>query len=173
MAVRPILVLDDPRLRTKAKKVKRIDGSIQRIIDDMIDTMRDAPGAGLAATQIGVPLRIIVARAPKDEDDPLSGRLIVLCNPEILRWEGEEEAEEGCLSVPGYVGDVKRAARVLVQGKNRADKVVRFEAQGWLARIFQHEIDHLNGMVYVDRLASPSELRKLPPEEESGEADGL
>lgn len=173
MAVRPVLVLDDSRLRTKAKKVKKLDNSVQTIIDDMIDTMKEAPGVGLAATQIGVPLRIIVVQAPEDEGDPLSGRLIVLCNPEILRWEGEEEAEEGCLSVPGYAGDVKRAARVLVQGKNRADKVVRFEANGWLARIFQHEIDHLNGMVYVDRLASPSDLRKLPPEEESGEADGL
>jgi peptide deformylase len=155
MAVLPICHFpDDPVLRQKAKKVSRIDGSIQRLIDDMIETMRRANGVGLAAPQIGVPLRVIVVQMPSEEP-------IVLINPEIARRTGEQEVTEGCLSVPGYYGETKRSAEVVVKGKNRNGKVIRIRAEGLMAEAMQHEIDHLNGTLYIDHVESPERLHKI------------
>jgi peptide deformylase len=154
--IRDIVVVDDARLRTKCPKVPKIDDSIRRLIDDMVDTMRDAPGIGLAAPQVGVLLRVIVCEV---ED-----HLHALVNPEIVRAEGEQVGDEGCLSIPGYIGEVKRYERVVVKAKNRAGKDVRVRADGLLARCLQHEIDHIDGVLFTDRLTSPESLRKVAPE---------
>lgn len=165
MALRPIVLLGDPILRQKAKRVTRFDESVQQLIDDMIDTMRDAPGTGLAAPQVGVPLRISVIEV----DD----KVTVLCNPEIVEMEGEYEPEEGCLSIPGYVANVKRALKVTVKGKNRRGKEIKIKADDLLAHAIQHEVDHLNGILFIDRLSSLDLLRKVPPppEVEEGEEE--
>ena len=161
MAVRPIITYENPRLRKKSVKIKRIDAEMQTLIDDMIDTMRAAEGIGLAAPQVGVLLRVIVAEYTEDESDEV--HQTVLINPEIISREGEWLAEEGCLSIPGYVGTVPRAERVTVKGKNRAGKDVRIKDDGTLAHILQHEIDHLDGILYIDYLQSPEELRRPEP----------
>ena len=161
MAVRKIVLLGDPILRQKAKRVTRFDESIQQLIDDMIETMRVAPGAGLAAPQVGVPLRIAVIEV----EDVVT----VVCNPEIVEMEGEYEPEEGCLSVPGYVANVKRAFKVVVKAKNRRGKEIKIKAEDLLAHVLQHEIDHLDGILFIDRLPSLDLLRKVPPKREEVE----
>lgn len=158
MAVLPILHLPDPRLRQKAKKVQTIDASIQRLIDDMVDTMHDAKGVGLAATQVGVPWRVLIIEPP-------DGELVVLINPQIIRREGEREVPEGCLSLPGYQAGVVRSLVVRAKGLDRRGKEVRIKAEGLLAQALEHEVDHLNGKVYVDRLESLDELYEIRPEE--------
>src|SRR5437867_6873675 len=145
----------------KSVRVKRMDSSIQALIDDMIETMRTAEGIGLAAPQVGVLLRVIVAEYQEEEDE--EPNQTVLINPEITAKEGEWMAEEGCLSIPGYVGTVPRAEKVTVKGKTRAGKDVRIKADGILAHILQHEIDHLDGVLYIDYLANLDELRKVEP----------
>lgn len=169
MAIRRIVTADNPILRRKSKRVKRLDGSIQTLIDDMVETVHATRGLGLAAPQVGVPLRVIVIELPEDEEDPLSGKLIVLCNPEIVKASSEEEAIEGCLSVPGYVGEVKRAAAVTVKGRDRAWKERRIKAKGLLARALQHEIDHLDGVLYIDHLESLDKLWRIEPQEKRTE----
>ena len=168
MAVRPIVRADDPVLRKKAKKVKRFGQALQNLIEDMVETMHAVHGLGLAAPQIGVSQQVIVIQLPEDEEDPQSGKLYVLCNPEIVRTTGEEESEEGCLSVPGFAGDVRRAAVVTVKGLDRHGKKIRIKAEGLLARAFQHEIDHINGALYIDRVDSPEKIRRIVPVEEQG-----
>ncbi len=159
MAILPIRTLPDPALRQKAKRIRNIDGSINRLIDDMIETMHAEPGrAGLAAPQVGVPLRVIVIDQPEAED-------IVIINPEIVRRKGERILDEGCLSFPGYFGQVTRAEIVTVKGRDRTWKEVRIRADGLLAQVLEHEIDHLNGTLYVDHLGSMDELQKIEPEE--------
>jgi len=154
MTVRPIVALGNAVLRNKARKVSRIDDSIRRLVQDMIETMREAPGVGLAAPQIGVPLQVAVVEAEKDE-------VYVLVNPEIVKLEGEHLLDEGCLSVPGYWGKVKRAEKVTVKARDAHGKEVRISAaEGLLGQALQHEIDHLNGMVYVDRLESLDDLQR-------------
>src|SRR5581483_4442308 len=161
VATRPILTLENPRLRMKSVKVKRVDRSIQTLIDDMIETMRAAEGVGLAAPQVGVLLRVIVCEYADEETEEL--HQTVLINPEILAKEGEWMAEEGCLSIPGYVGTVPRAVRVSVKGKDRTGKDVRIKTDGPLAHILQHEIDHLDGILFIDYLKSLDELREVEP----------
>jgi peptide deformylase len=155
MAVRPILVVGNPVLRQKARKVAQIDRSTQRLIDEMIETMRAAPGVGLAGPQVGIPLRIAVIEV---EDE-----LITLVNPEILKREGEGEPDEGCLSVPGFWGNLKRAERVTVRARDRNGREYRRTAEGLLAQAFQHEIDHLDGKLYIDRMGPEDELRRTDP----------
>jgi len=162
VAVRPILKYDSPRLRMKSVRVKRIDPSIQSLIDDMIETMRSAEGIGLAAPQVGVLLRVIVAEYYEEEESEEPSQT-VLINPEIVAKEGEWMAEEGCLSIPGYVGTVPRAERVTVKGRTRAGKDVRLKTNGILAHVLQHEIDHLDGVLYIDYLPSLDDLRKVEP----------
>ncbi len=165
MAVLPIRTTGDPVLRQKAKRVKVIDSSIQRLIDDMLDTMRATSGAGLAAPQVGQSLRVIVAWIPGEEEP------IVLINPEIVKRSEESEVVEGCLSVPGYQGNITRSLSVTVKGRNRQGKEVRVKAQGLLAQVFQHEIDHLDGVLYIDHVEDPNNLYHIEPVE--GESVGL
>jgi peptide deformylase len=139
---------------------------LQNLIDDMVETMHAVHGLGLAAPQIGVSQQVIVIQLPEDEEDPQSGKLYVLCNPEIIKTAGEEEIEEGCLSVPGFVGDVRRAAALTVKGLDRHGKKIRIKAEGLLARAFQHEVDHINGVLYIDRVDSPEKIRRIVPVEE-------
>ena len=160
--VRPILSFEQPVLREKAKKVTRIDASIQRLLDDLTETMLDAPGAGLAANQIGVPLRVCVV---KGDDKQIWG----LVNPEVVKKEGVQVGYEGCLSYPGWVGEVARYETVVVKGRNRRGKEVRIKSSGFTARAFQHELDHLEGVLFIDRLTSLDTLRRveeLEPDEQ-------
>ncbi len=169
MAVRPIVHADNPILRQKSKKVKRFGQALQNLIDDMVETMCAANGLGLAAPQIGVSQQVIIIQLPENEEDPQSGKLYVLCNPEIVRTAGEEEeSEEGCLSVPGFVGYVRRPTVVTVKGLDSKGKKIRIKAKGLLARAFQHEIDHINGILYIDRVDSPEKIRRIVPLEEQG-----
>jgi len=161
MPVLSIRLVPDPLLRQKAKRVRNIDGSIERLIDDMLETMRAASGAGLAAPQVGVLLRVIVIEPPEEET-------IVLINPEIVKKAGERLVVEGCLSIPGYRGEVKRSASVTVKGRNREWKEIRLKSTELLAQALEHEIDHLNGVLYIDHLESPDKLYQIEPEEERG-----
>lgn len=152
MAVREIVTFPEAVLRQKAKPVEVFDENLRVLIDDMIDTMRDAPGVGLAAPQIGVSQRVIVIEFGDEEDDTIPKQVYVMVNPEITAQSGEMVSGiEGCLSVPGVVGEVDRAQVVTVRGQTREGKPLKIRAQGWLARIFQHEIDHINGVLYPDR----------------------
>lgn len=151
MAVLKILVYPNPILRKKSAPVEKIDKEIEKLLDDMAETMYDAPGVGLAAPQVGVNLRVIVVDvSPRDENSP---GLIELINPEIISSEGEQWGEEGCLSIPGFLSDVKRKEKVRVRGLNRKGETVEIEAEELLARAFQHEIDHLDGILFIDRLS--------------------
>ena len=151
MAVREILQIGNPTLRQRSKKITRFDGALSGLVDDMIETMRAARGVGLAAPQIGVLGRLILVEMPDDEDHPYPGERFVMCNPEIVKASRETVTEqEGCLSVAGYVGMVERAEEVIVRGQDLDGGKLRVKADGFLARAFQHEIDHLNGVLYVD-----------------------
>ena len=172
MAILDIKVIDEPVLRRKAKKVAKVTPELRKLIDDMIDTMRDAPGVGLAAPQVGVSERVIVVEYAEDDDEaegapPPKKKLYALINPEIV-WASEEmvDGTEGCLSIPGWLGDVSRHDAIAVKALNRSGQKVKINAEGWLARIFQHEIDHLDGVLYIDRLVSPDTLRRVQPGEE-------
>jgi len=158
MAILSIHIAPDPVLRQKAKRVRSVDGSIYKLIADMTETMHAAPGVGLAAPQVGIPLRVIVIGLPEQED-------IALINPQIVRRKGERVVNEGCLSVPGYIGQIKRAESVTVKGRDRTGKEVRIKAEELLAQALEHEIDHINGILYIDRLESKDDLRKIEPEE--------
>jgi peptide deformylase len=160
MAVLQIRTLPDPVLRQKAKKVTRIDKSVQKLIDDMIDTLRAEPNrAGLAAPQVGVPLRVAVIELPEHG-------LITLINPEIIKKEGERIVQEGCLSVPGYFGEIKRAVTVKAKAQDRHGKQFRLKAQGLLAQALEQEIEHLDGVLYIDHLESPEKLFEIIQEGE-------
>ncbi len=150
MSVLEIKKYPDTVLKKKALPVENINGGIQELINDMIDTMHDAPGIGLAAPQVGESRRVIVVHVNlKEEAHPL----IVLINPEIVQVDGKVVSEEGCLSVPGYVSNIERAGMVLVRGLDREGKPVEVEAEDLLARALQHETDHLDGILFVDRMS--------------------
>jgi peptide deformylase len=153
MALRPILVATEPILRERTKRVSTFDASLGRLLDDMLQTMRDAPGVGLAANQIGVPLQVAVIEVEE--------RVIELVNPQIVRSSGEEVDWEGCLSIPGYVAEVARAEKVTVKAKDRHGKEFRIKGTELLGRALQHEIDHLNGRLYIDLLDSLDELVRV------------
>ena len=159
MAVLPIRTLPDPVLRQKAKRVRNIDGSIKKLIADMLEAIHAVPGrVGLAAPQVGIPLRVIVIGIPEEED-------IVLVNPKIVRKKGERLVGEGCLSIPGYTGQVTRAESVTAKGLDQSGKEIRIKADGLLAQALEHEIDHLNGTLYLDHLESKDKLHKVETEE--------
>lgn len=149
-------------LRQRAKRVRNIDSSIQRLIDDMIETMHAVRGVGLAAPQVGVPLRVIVIELPGEET-------VALVNPEIIKRSGERLVEEGCLSVPGYRGEIMRSTRVTARGLDRTGREVRIKVEGLMAQALEHEIDHLNGVLYVDHVESPDKLYRLEAEPETPE----
>ena len=162
MAVRPIITDQEHKiLRGKARRVGRIDDSVRRLIDDMVDTMRAAPGVGLAAPQVGVPLRVIVVE--------YENQLYTVVTPEIVKRSGEVTDEEGCLSAPHWQGPVSRATSLVVKGRDREGKEVRIKAEGWLARIFQHEVDHLEGVLFLDRVQDKSKIHWVEPDQESKE----
>lgn len=160
MAVLQLRTLPDPVLRQRAKRVSRIDGSVQRIIDDMIDTLRANSGVGLAAPQVGIPLRIAVIGMPDEE-------IITLINPVIVRRTGERVLTEACLSMPGYHGEIRRSLIVKVKAQDRHGKELRVKGEGLLAQVLEHEIDHLNGTLYIDRLESPADLYNNEDAEDS------
>ncbi len=163
MAIRKIITTENPILRKKAKKVHRFDPSLQRLVDDLFETMHAANGVGLAAPQIAQSIRVFVA-AYEDQR-------VAMFNPEIVKAKGEELGTEGCLSIPGYVGEnIRRAAKVLVKGQDVHGKPIRVAAEGWFARILQHEIDHLDGILFLDRLDRPEDLREVTEEDIEGEA---
>ena len=159
MAVLSIRLFPDPILKQKTKRVRAIDGSIRKLISDMIETMHSVPErVGLAAPQVGVSLRVIVIGLPEAED-------IAIVNPEIVRRRGERLLDEGCLSVPSYFGQVQRAESVTVKGRDQSGKEIRIKAEGLLAQALEHEIDHINGVLYLDHLESTDKLYKIEPEE--------
>jgi peptide deformylase len=150
MALRRIVTYGDPVLRQRTREVADVDGNLQQLIDDMVETMYAAPGVGLAANQVGSSERLFVAN-PAEDRDPT--QLLVLVNPAVVESEGEIAAEEGCLSVPELREEVRRPRRVLLRGLDRHGTPLEVEGRDLLARIFQHEVDHLNGLFFVDRLS--------------------
>lgn len=157
MTVRPIRYLGDPVLRKPARKVSRVDDSIRRLIEDMMESMYAAHGVGLAAPQIGVPLRIVVLGMPDEEP-------FALINPEVIDRSGERRLDEGCLSVPGYRGTVTRSVKVTVKALDERGKEIRVKAEdNLLAQALEHETDHVNGTLYVDHLDAKKDLIKIEP----------
>jgi peptide deformylase len=159
MAVLPIKTLPEPVLRQKAKKVTSVDKSIKKLVADMQETLHADDGrVGLAAPQIGVSLRVVVIGMPDEED-------MIMINPEIIKTKGERQVTEGCLSIPGYMGELKRAEQVTAKWHDLDGREVRVKAEGLLAQALQHEIDHLNGTQYIDHMESTDNLRKIESDE--------
>ena len=170
MALLSIVTVPDERLRTPSQKIGRVDAQIRRLAADMRETMKAARGVGLAAPQVGVPRRLIVIGVPKDYDDDWpDGLELTLINPEMVRFGGEQVGEEGCLSIPGWVGEVTRYERVTVRAQDLDGKDMRIKANAYLARVLQHEIDHLDGILFTDRMADLSTLRRVEMTEASEE----
>jgi len=181
MSVRDIVVYDDPQLRRKSRRVRRITPTVERLVDDMLETMRAANGIGLAAIQVGIPERVIViemAEEPDEEEEesgddaPRPVRQYIVINPEIARPSRDtEEGIEGCLSVPGLVGEVERHTAVTVKGMDTSGRKMRVKADGLLARVFQHEIDHCDGVLFIDRIDDPEKIWPVDEgQEEAAEA---
>ncbi|HHH41280.1 MAG TPA: peptide deformylase [Chloroflexi bacterium] len=174
MTVRQIVYSDNPLIRKKSHRVRQVDAGVQRLIDDMVETMREADGIGLAAIQVGVPYRLVVVEMPPEvaegeELPPRPWKLYVVVNPELARKSREmEEGVEGCLSVPGWAGEVVRHKSVTVKGLDRRGRKVRIKAEGLLARVFQHEIDHCDGILFTDHIEDPEKI--WPVEEGTEEA---
>jgi len=166
LATRPITVLGEAVLHQKARRVPQVDGSIKRLVEDMIETMRENSGVGLAAPQVGVSLRVVIIGIPGEE-------VITLINPEIVKRSGERRVVEGCLSVPGYWAEVTRSVSVTAKGRDLEGRQVRIKAKDdLLAQALEHEIDHVNGVLYIDHLESMDELRKTATDtEEEGAAE--
>ncbi len=167
MAIRKILTTPDPFLRKRSKKVRAVTPIIKTLIEDMIETLRAAPGVGLAAPQVGADQRVIIAEYAESsedpEEEPKPPKLYVLINPEIVRNSSETNLNnEGCLSIPGYMGEVERFDTITIKALNRHGEPIRIKAKNWLARIFQHEIDHLEGVLFIDRA---TEVWKLEEED--------
>ena len=177
MTVLPLKYAPESVLRRKAKRVSKIDASVQRLIDDLIETMYAEEGIGLAANQVGVPLRVLVMGIPYQDPDTeeVYREEYVLVNPEFVKKGGERLVSEGCLSIPGYRGKLNRAEWVKVKGRDREGKAVRLKADGIMAQALEHEIDHLDGVLYVDRMKEQGTLDTLAPieKEESEESEAL
>jgi peptide deformylase len=165
MAVLPICRFpDDKVLRQKVKKVSRVNASIQRLIDDMIETMQSANGVGLAAPQVGVSLRVIVLQMPDEEPR-------VIINPEIIKRKGKQNVIEGCLSVLGYYGELKRSTEVTVKGMNRRGKNIKIRAVGLLAEALEHETNHLEGILYIDHIKNEGKLHTIQEDTTGGKEE--
>lgn len=177
MALREIVLLDNPILRKRAIKVTSFNADFQRLVDDMVETLLDAPGVGLAAPQVNVSQRLIIVRLPDDEDSreeygDQAGVLYALANPEIVKAsKGMVDGVEACLSIPGWFGSVDRHEQVLIKGLDRHGKPTRVKAKGWLARVFQHEIDHLDGQLYIDIASDVWKAKDSDDGEELSEAE--
>jgi len=165
MAVREIITIPHPTLKKNSRKVTDFGPKFQTLIDDMVETMRLAPGVGLAAPQVNVLQRVIAVEFGNEDDETVEPRLYTFVNPEIVRPSKETViGTEGCLSIPMLVGDVERSESVTIKGFSRRGQPMKIKAKGWLARIFQHEVDHLNGILFTD-LA----LQVWQPEAETGQ----
>lgn len=152
MTIRELTTFPEKVLKQKAQPVEIFDENLADLVDDMVETMREAPGVGLAAPQIGISKRIIVVEFGDEHDETIPDQLYVVINPEITKQSRDAvPGIEGCLSVPGFAGKVNRASVVTVKGQDIHGQPVKIRAHGWLARIFQHEIDHINGILYTDR----------------------
>lgn len=153
MAIREVVTLPHPVLRRKARKVTDFGPELQELIDDMIETMRAEPGIGLAANQVGVSKQVVVVEFPEDDEkEDAKPRLYIVVNPEFTKLSKETVVgTEGCLSLPGFLGNVDRHEEVVVKGLSRRGQPITLKVKGWTARVFQHEIDHLNGIMFVDR----------------------
>ena len=165
MALLRMRFLPDPILRRQAKKIGKVLPRMKKFTDDMIETMRAEQGVGLAANQVGSLQKVVVIQLPDWED------ALVLINPEITRQEGEREVEEGCLSIPGYRGTVKRSVSVRARAIGLDGKVIRIKAEGLLAQALEHETGHVNGSLYIDHLISPDSLWKVSQSFEEDEQD--
>ncbi|MCO5215844.1 MAG: peptide deformylase [Thermomicrobiales bacterium] len=157
MAILPIVKDPNPILRKKAVKLRKADAGLAKLADDMFETMLVAPGVGLAAPQIGKSIRLVVIHVPEDEEDGTEEVSLKLINPEIIKASGEQYGAEGCLSLPGIAGNVRRAFQVTVKAIDTDNKPVRIKAEGYLAVVLQHEIDHLDGIMFTDRIENPKE----------------
>lgn len=167
MTVRQIITLPHASLRRKSNKVTDFGPELQTLIDDMVETMRDAPGVGLAAPQVNVLLRVLVVEFGDEEDEEVLRKLYIIVNPEISRPAKETiMGVEGCLSIPEFVGDVVRSTSVTVKGRNRRGQPIKIKAKGWLARIFQHEVDHLNGVLFLDKAEKIYSVEDLEMDDE-------
>ena len=152
MSAREIIFVPHPTLRKKADLITEFGPELQELVDDMIITLDEASGAGLAAPQVNVSQQVILVEYGSDEDEDIPPILYVTVNPKITRFSQEIiSGAEGCLSIPGFMGEVERAQEIVVEGLDRYGKPLKMKFQGWLARIFQHEIDHINGILYTDR----------------------
>lgn len=167
MARLEILHYPDPRLRNEALPVEQVDAEIQQLVRDMFDTMYDAPGIGLASIQVNVPRRVIVVDVSEDHDQPFC-----FINPEIISREGEEEMDEGCLSVPGFYETVQRAEKIRVRALNEQGEPFEMDADGLLAVCIQHEIDHLDGKLFVDYISPLKRNRIRKKLEKDGKKAG-
>jgi peptide deformylase len=153
-------------LRSKSRKVQAVSPKMAALAEKMLETMREANGVGLAAPQVGVLQRLFVVELPEDEENDQPRETYILFNPEIVKGRGEQIGYEGCLSVPGYIGEVARREQITVQGLDEKGKPVRLKVEGYLARVFQHEIDHLDGILFTDRLTDPDTFQPVEPGEE-------
>ena len=151
MAILEIVTVPSDILRAKTQKIVSFDDKFKKLADDMVETLRDAPGVGLAAPQVGLSKKLIIVEYGDEEDEEAPKKLYVVANPEIIKKSAETEMGiEACLSIPGLIGDVERHLQIVVKGQNKNGQPIRIKAKGWLARVFQHEIDHLNGVLYTD-----------------------
>ena len=165
MTVLTMRLVPDPILREQAKKIAKIPANFKKYTEDMIETMHAEQGVGLAANQVGSLQKVAVIQLPEWEE------AVILINPEITRREGEREVEEGCLSIPGYRGTVKRSERVRVKALDLSGKVIRFKEEGLFAQALEHEIDHLNGTLYIDHLVSRDSIWKITYQPEATEEE--
>ena len=171
-----ILTVDEPQqlqvLRSKSRKVQKVTPKLAAFAEQMLETMRNANGVGLAAPQVGVLQRLFVAELPEDEENERPRETYILFNPEVIKGRGEQIGYEGCLSIPGYIGEVARQERITVQGLDEKGRPLRLKVEGYLARVFQHEIDHLDGVLYTDRLTDPETFQPIEVgEEEAAEME--
>jgi peptide deformylase len=171
--VREIRKIGDPVLRRKAKKVEKVTRDVQKLIDDMIETMHAARGAGLAAPQVGVSQRVAVVEIEGKEDAPGNGITYALINPEVVkRSEDTASHPEGCLSIPGWRGEVERPLRITVKALDRDGNRIKLDVEGWVARAFLHEVDHLDGVLYIDKLVAPDRIWRVEEGAEEEEKVG-
>ena len=165
MAILDMRLLPDPILRKQAKKVAKVTPQLKKLVENMVETMRDQRGVGLAANQVGSLQKVAVIETPEMEEP------MVLINPEIMKAEGERQVEEGCLSVPGYRGLVNRSEKVRVKAMGLDGKIHRLNAEDLLAQALEHEIDHLNGILYIDHLVDHESLYKITYHQDDDEED--
>ena len=164
MAILPISYDPDPILREKAKRIKSFDANLRKLAEDMFETMRANTGVGLAAPQIGQSIRLLVAELEPDKESGERGFKVALCNPEIVKASEEMASDfEGCLSIPGWIGEVPRHVSVVVKAQTTEGKEMRIKANDYYARVLQHEIDHLNGVLFTDRVVDIKTIQKLDP----------